>query len=62
MMSALFILSEIVKNYYTLRVSCRIVANIQLHLLEHVQMLPLLYLQAKDTGYLCHELTMMREC
>jgi subfamily B ATP-binding cassette protein MsbA len=52
MMSALYILSEVMKNYYTLRVSRRIVANIQLHLLEHIQMLPLLYLQTKDTGYL----------
>jgi subfamily B ATP-binding cassette protein MsbA len=52
LVSFILIILELVRNYNLLRISLSIVANIQVRLLEHIQLLPLRYIQAKDIGYL----------
>ena len=52
LMSAVFILSDFVRSYYLFVASKMVFANIQVHLLGHVQRLPISYFNVKDTGYI----------
>ena len=52
LMSAVFILSDFVRSYYLFVASKMVFAHIQVHLLGHVQKLPISYFNRKDTGYI----------
>lgn len=51
LMSVLFIFSDYVRSYYLFVASKMVFATIQVHLLGHVQRLPISYFNSKDTGY-----------
>lgn len=52
LMSAVFIVSDFIRSYYLFVASKMVFANIQVHLLGHVQKLPISYFNVKDTGYI----------